>query len=605
MADIPVTAVKEYKSNFRRFGGVDFTSAPTQVAAHRSPDACNMIANEKFFPIKRPGYESVRRYDAKVYGLHRLVGDDENVHLFTHAGKNLYYDEDMTPVYTDMAEDKSRSFVMNGRLYILDGATYLQVSVSDGVCAAQPAANNAFVPTTSIARTSSGAGTAFEAVNLLTRRRKNSFAGDGVSNTYILDFAPIESVEEVIVANEEVTEYTVDLETGHVIFSALPPNGNGVDNIVITFTAGGDNKSTIDKCRVCGLFGGNNDTRVFVSGNEEMPNADWQSGLYDPTYFPDTGYTKIGADTSAIMGYARQYDTQIVIKEGNGQDATQWLRTFSLDSENRPKYAVMQGAVGDGAIGRDTFDVLGDSPLFLSPAGVCAVVGTTVSQQRSVQNRSMLINKQLREEADETACAAAVGNKYYLSCGGHMYVADGAQTYEDENGNVQYEWYYWTGIEPTAMIGIEGQVWFGTQDGRLCKLGMIDDPDILDDDGQAFSCWWTTPQQSLNSLYRNKTVRDVSYMLMPYSQSEYKVYYRSDRRDWTLMRQGSLSMFDFNNWDFNDFSFFCSVTPITERTRRKERRAEVFQVQVRNDEPGTQFGLLGIEITYRYARKTR
>lgn len=605
MADIPVTAVKEYKSNFRRFGGVDFTSAPTQVAAHRSPDACNMIANEKFFPIKRPGYEAVRRYGAQVYGLHRLVGDDESVHLLTHAGKNLYFDENMTPVYTDMAENTSRSFVMNGKLYILDGGTYLQVSVSDGVCEAAPAAEFAFVPTTSIARTASGAGTAFEAVNLLTRKRKNSFAGDGVSNTYILDFAPVESVQEVIVANEAVTGYTVDLEKGHVKFDALPPNGNGVDNIVITFTAGGDNKSTIDKCRVCGLFGGNNDTRVFVSGNEDAPNADWQSGLYDPTYFPDTGYTKIGADTSAIMGYARQYDTQIVIKEGNGQDATQWLRTFSLDSENRPKYAVTQGAVGDGAICRDTFDVLGDSPLFLSPAGVCAVVGTTVSQQRSVQNRSMLINKQLREEADETACAVTVGNKYYLSCGGHMYVADGAQTYEDENGNVQYEWYYWTGIEPTAMIGIEGQMWFGTKDGRLCKLGLIDDPDILDDDGEAFSCWWTTPQQSLNSLYRNKTVRDVSYMLMPYSQSEYKVYYRSDRRDWTLMRQGSLSMFDFDNFDFNDFSFFCSVTPITERTRRKERRAEVFQVQVRNDEPGTQFGLLGIEITYRYARKTR
>lgn len=604
MGAISQTQEKQYTQSFVRFGGVDFTSVPTQVAAHRSPDACNMIANEKFFPVKRPGYAVMGQYDAPIYGLHRLVGENET-ELFVHAGRNLYRFGQDAPVYADMAENTSRSFVMNGKLYILDGGTYLQVSVSDGVCAAQPAANNAFVPTTSIARTASGAGTAFEAVNLLTRKRKNSFAGDGVSNTYILDFAPVESVEEVIVANEEVTGYTVDLEKGHVVFSALPPNGNGVDNIVITFTAGGDNKSTIDKCRVCGLFGGNNDTRVFLSGNAQMPNVDWCSGLYDPTYFPDTGYTKIGADTSAIMGYARQYDTQIVIKEGNGQDATQWLRTFSLDENARPVYAVMQGAVGDGAISMDTFATLGDSPLFLSENGVCAVVGTSVSQQRSVQNRSMLIGKRLKEEADAQAVGAAVGGKYYLSCGGHVYVADGAQMYQSETGEVQYEWYYWEGFAPSAMINLDGQLWFGTKEGMVCRLGRLDEVDCLTDGGAAFSCWWTTPMLSLGSINHTKTVCEVGYMLMPYSQAEYKVYYRSDRLDWTLMRQGSLSLFDFENFNFADLSFFCSTAPIAQRTRRRERRAEVFQVRIQNDAIGTQLGLLGIEIAYRYARKTR
>lgn len=611
MADIPVTDVKEYKSNFRRFGGVDFTSVPTQVAAHRSPDACNMIANEKFFPVKRPGYRVFGQYGARIYGLHRLV-TQEGVKLFVHAGGNLYVQDETAqtpaPVYTQMAQNASRSFVMGGKLYLLDGNAYLCAAAdADGTVTVQPVSGGAFVPTTSIARTPAGAGTAFEAVNLLTRKRKNSFAADGTSRDFQLDFSPIASVDAVSVDGQAAasTAYSVDLAGGVVSFQTAPESAGGVDNVVVTFTAGADQRGVIDKCRVCGLFGGNNDTRVFLSGNPDAPNVDWQSGLYDPTYFPDTGYTKIGADTSAIMGYARQYDTQIVIKEGNGQDATQWLRTFALDENSRPVYAVAQGAVGMGALSRDTFAVLGDSPLFLSDAGVCAVAGTAVSQQRSVQNRSQLINRKLKMDADENACAAVVGNKYYLSCGGHVYVADGAQAYEDEGGAVAYEWYYWEGFAPTAMLALEGRLWFGTETGAVCRLGLLDEVDCLTDAGEAFSCWWTTPMQSLNSLYRNKTVRDVSYMLMPYSQAQYQVFYRSDRRDWTLMREGSLSLFDFNQMNFGDLSFFCSTTPITERTRRKERRAEVFQVKVQNDALGTQMGLLGIEITYKYSRKTR
>ena len=209
MGAITQTQEKLYTQGFMRFGGVDFTSAPTQVAAHRSPDACNMIANEKFFPIKRPGYESVRSYGAPVYGLHKLAGDDDMVHILTHAGGHLYFDDSMTPVYTQMAQARSRSFVMNGRLYILDGGTFLQVRVSDGVCTAEPVSNSAFIPTTSIARTPQGAGTAFEAVNLLTQKRRNSFNADGQSTVFQLDITPVHAVEAVVLNNEPRTDYTL------------------------------------------------------------------------------------------------------------------------------------------------------------------------------------------------------------------------------------------------------------------------------------------------------------------------------------------------------------------------------------------------------------
>lgn len=65
-----------------------------------------------------------------------------------------------------------------------------------------------------------------------------------------------------------------------------------------------------------GCTAGKNDTRVFLSGNPDEPDCDWQSGLYDPTYFPDTGYTRMGTDASAIVGYLKQYESQVVVKSG-------------------------------------------------------------------------------------------------------------------------------------------------------------------------------------------------------------------------------------------------------------------------------------------------
>jgi hypothetical protein len=205
-----------------RFGGVDFTSVPTQVAAHRSPDACNMIANEKFFPVKRPGYRVFGQYGARIYGLHRLVTQEGGT-LFVHAGGNLYVQDETAqtpvPVYTQMAQNASRSFVMGGKLYLLDGNAYLCAAVdADGTAAVQPVSDGAFVPTTSIARTRQARGRRLSG-EPLTRKRKNSFAADGRACEFQLDFSPVASVDAVSwTAGCAVHAYSVDLASGVVSF---------------------------------------------------------------------------------------------------------------------------------------------------------------------------------------------------------------------------------------------------------------------------------------------------------------------------------------------------------------------------------------------------
>ena len=168
-----------------RFAGVDFSTDPTKVDPIRSPDACNMIADATYFPVKRTGYRRILSFGAPIYGMHRL-GD----HTLVHAGTRMFrmLDSSAVTLYQGMAEAPSRSFRMNGRLWILDGTTYL---VYDGVQIV-PVRSCAFVPTTTIGASPKGGGTSLEAVNLLTPYRINTFVGDGTAKTFQLDCRDID-----------------------------------------------------------------------------------------------------------------------------------------------------------------------------------------------------------------------------------------------------------------------------------------------------------------------------------------------------------------------------------------------------------------------------
>ncbi|MDO4173310.1 MAG: hypothetical protein Q4D42_00975 [Eubacteriales bacterium] len=566
-----------------RFAGVDFANHPTKVDWSRSPDACNMIANETYFPVKRTGYRQVACFDGIVYGLHRLDMD-----ILCHAGNTLWRLEpngETTLLYEDMNEAKSTSFLMGGKLWLLDGKTYL---VYDGDTV-QRVQDVAFVPTTTIGSPPQGGGTSLEAVNLLTPWRINTFVGDGISKEFQLDSKMID-LQPVQCANYEIQE--VDTVTGVVTFKTAPPDAGGLANVVIRFAKTVDHVD-INKCRICGLYGGQNDTRVFVAGNPEHPNCDWQSGLYDPSYFPDTGYTKIGSDASAIMGYARQYDTQIVLKE-DGQDAKQYLRTFQLDDNGNPAYPLRQGAEAAGVVSAYTIDVLDGTPYYLSPQGVMGIYGTYVTEYRTIAGVSQRINPKLLREQLQQAVACVWDGKYYLAVDGHCYVADSRQM---EN-NIP-EWYYWEQIPAVCFLAdpdTDGYLWFGTEDGRVCMFNHTDDVDAYTDNGKAIAARWVTPLSALDAWDKGKTILSCQPALMPYGYSGAEIWYRTEQIQ-EKVRTVAFSQFSFVQMDFSRFSFRSTATSYPADVRRRIRRAYQFQLMVKNDgdEP---FGLLGLTIRY-------
>ena len=309
----------------------------------------------------------------------------------------------------------------------------------------------------------SPSGQAFEAVNLLTPKRINSFVGNGITTEFYLDSTEIDSIVEVKILGVATEDYIADLAEGTITFDTAPPEGHGVDNVTIEFTKELEGYADkINNCSVYNIFGGNNDTRVFLSGNPDERNVDWFSGLYDATYFPDTGYTRISSDNNGIMGYVKQFNTQMPIKEGNTQDDTAFLREFSLDSAGNPVFTIEHGAVNTGAVSKRSFGYLQGEPMFLSQYGVVGVIGTNVDNQRLIQDRSTLVNTRLSKEPNlQNAFALVYGNRYHLFINGRAYVCDARMRYEDSLGQVQYEWNYWTDINATAGAVFNNYMYIG------------------------------------------------------------------------------------------------------------------------------------------------
>lgn len=601
-----VSSARKYKKEFYGFKGVDFSTDPTQVADERSPDALNLISDLAGFPEKRLGYRKLWQKDSPVNGLFYAVLQSGKGYFLAHVGDCLYDWEDMdTPICTGMRSERSCGFAHGGCFYLLDGATYRVIREGEEGLSVASVSEQAFVPTTVIGATPAGAGTAFEAVNLLTPWRKNSFAGDGSAKVYQLDATELdETAVTAVVDGTEMTEssgITVDRTAGTVTFATAPPvyaGGSGVDNVVITFakTVGG-NADIIHKCSVFAQYGYNNDNRFFFAGNPDKQNVDYQSGLDDPTYFPDTGYTKIGADSSAIMGYAKQGDSLAIIKEDNEQDAEVFLRTAAMDEAGVVIFPVKQGVKGVGAISKYAFATLKDEPLFLAREGLYAICSTAVNQQRNLENRSWYVDAKLRKEESLDQAVSAIWNGYYVLCvNSHCYVADSRQ-----KSGKGYEWYYWDNVNARVFLEYKGTLYFGTADGALMRFN--DDIATMSrysDDGAPILARWTTKAEDFSDYTIKKTLhkRGCGVMIKPYTRSSVEVYIITENRPKQKLMVKYMDIFDFSDVDFERIDFNTSSMPQLKPFNAKRRRFNLMQLMFVNHAQDEGFGIYGASLTY-------
>ena len=611
------------RTQYAAFRGADFSTDPSLVESCRSPLCTNIVADGGGMPQKRLGWRTVQNLGDTVYGL---FGADfgGTVKNLAHAGTKLYvWADDGTPtvLLSGLPRHKSRAVFLAGKLWIVTGGGFYSY---DGTEAKRVSASGAYIPTTTITRSPSGGGVSYEAVNLLTPYRKNAFQTDGESVTFTLD-GEIDTSGTVRawVWGEEVTAFTLDRAAGTITFASAPaaPDAGASDGLVVQFPHTVEGYAErIDKCTIITTYGVGSNDRVVLSGNPDCPNLDWMSGLNDPTYMPDLGYAAVGSGATPIRGYCRIGSSLGIVKADDGSDSTVFLRSAALSEDGEAVFTLQQTIAGVGAVAPGSFASLLDDPLFLSRSGAAAITSSSLTGEKIIQNRSLYLNAQLTKEPSLPEAEAAVWQDMYLLAvpEGHVYVLHGRQTKTFRSAALSdfvYEGFYWENVPALCWYvrrsGADEELYFGTADGRICKLNTdIEDMSRYSDDGAAISAVWATKYDDDGTPAVLKTLlkRGCCVTIKPYARSSAEVYIRADRTGGHEKRVAGkpMDILDFSDIDFERITFNTDESPQEIFLNRKVKNYKRLQIIVRNQEPNEGFGIFQITkhyVTGNYAKR--
>lgn len=591
-----------------QFYGVDFTSNPFNVDMTQSPDAENMIRSEPGKVRKRMGYHTVYRFEGKINGHYARKKDEFDL---IHAGTGLYRMKE-TPelLYSGMNDAKSSAWQFGDKLYIVDGKKFLVYDGTD----VKPVEDDAYIPTVTIAKAPSGGGKQYNALNLLQPLFREKFLSDGTSTEYHLSFSGLDDANVTVrqlQSNGEwkaISGFTCNAQTGVVTFATAPGKSpvTGEDNIEIearrTVSGYADR---INKCCIGARFGVNGDVdRLFLSGNPDYINYDWYSQKDDPTYFPDTGYSVLGTNKSAIVGYTIIENRLAAHKDDYEPDRNIIMRSGNL-VESEAAFPIYNTMKGPGAVARDSFAYLQNEPVFLTSAGIYAIAASDINAERYSQDRSYYLNGKLLQEPNlKDACACVYNDMYWLCVNGHAYVLDGLQnlglTKSEPYSNRQYVAFYCTNIPACLLFVKDGALWFGTDDGRVCRF-YTDETSHLSysDDGAAISASWQTPYISGTNFYKVKTFKHLAVQLVNAASAGVKIAAIA-KGEWKTIKEflTGVSYFSYSRLVYSHLCYSNDTSPKTFHTKLRIKRVDKCSFRFTNDMLHESFGIVQASIEY-------
>lgn len=577
-----------FETNLTGFLGVDFSSSITDIDRRRSPRGHNFI-NTNGTIEKRNGYKILAYLgqEANINGIWNVDAVDGE-YFVVHCGTKLYEMQTDFSSYTELliglADRKSQGAVINSKLLILDGKRAIVYDLLKTNNKVKYLDEIGYIPTTQIARAPNGlASQSYDSINLLQDSRINLFTSNETDTIYQLAETNITAVEKVEILNENaewvvqsaVTNYSVDLEKGQVIFKEVigKPPVDDRDNVRIKYKVESEsNKSQINKCTIMSVYGyAGANNRIFLAGNPDYANIVMHSDISDITYIPVENVTKIGLEVVPISGFARLLNGNLgILKPHSDTDST--LFEMGYGTYNGTEAFPLRGSVkGEGNISQHAIDVLLNEPLILTPNGIFALNSATLSDEIYVYHKSYYIDNKLKEEPNlENAVGIVNDGKYYLAINDHVYVADSRFKSGNSNSkysNYQYEWYYWTNLPVKVWFVWNNELYFGDKSGNICKFRDNYDTERFRDDTKNVEAEWNSVILDLNSPAHKKNIKRVALSSNP-TNSHLTIGYRLKSGDKQVLKK----------------VYTNSTYPKTTMIRKKAKKLSFFSLYVENKE---------------------
>lgn len=386
----------------------------------------------------------------------------------------------------------------------------------------------------------------------------------------------------------EDAHFTVDREKGIVTFVTAPDTGEF--NVVIKYKKRLINlPKRIKKCRFHEFFGGSNDTRVFVAGNDEMPDYVWRSDLYNPTYFPENGFYKF---PGMVKGFSRQYD-YLIIERHNGKH----LINFSLADgvASFPSKPINDQV---GTLAEKSIQIIENNPVSLSKNGVYMLTSSNIRDERNVSHISEAIDPLLmKEENLDKAISIDFDNKYWIALNGKVYVLD--YGYKTERFG---EWYVYDNIHASCFLEMNNNLYFGSKkEGLVFRFKKETEiQPYNDDDTQPIVAYWKSKILNFGADERKKQVERVFFSLKPFYHTSADLYYNSDSVERTYISTTRKDLFSYAYLDYSVFSYATRDFPQESANKVKAKKIIYFQLELRNEKMDEAFSLLSIGIKYNY-----
>lgn len=530
--------------DINRFLGANLDPYNQQVG--EANEIINFRINNSYAVEKRKGYiEKFSNYGV-IRGL--WYGKLNNSYHMVYASNGHVW-EGNTDLGT-LVDNTTTFFVFNDKLYILNGFEFYYWTGTGSIARVE-----GYVPKIAISTPPAGGGTIKERINVLTGKKRQSFSPDGIAKDFSLTEKNIDSIDYIKVNGALIsTGFTTDLVNGKVTFATVPTEG--VDTIEIAWTKGIGQRDIVTKNLNFNIFGGTNDTRIFLYGNKNVRiYSELADGVPSAEYFPTTNFTNIGSGQFNITHIEKQYDRQIIFTE-RGSYYSVYENIDSL-GVSYPVYP-LNDKVGNVAFGQGQLILNNPYTIY---NGVYEWQSTSIRDERNAVLKSAKVQDEIKTW-DLTKVVT-----YDFEDLAELWICYNNQIWiYNYRLNVWYK--YILADVPTCFCTVDNKLYFGTSTGRIMEFqneNINEDGSInykaRSDNGTIINC-------KLVLGFLDFGVSDLKKFLMfghltikAEARAGINFIWESDQDIEDVALLFEYNFMNFNDINFNNFTFNASKNP--------------------------------------------